>query len=137
MSEPKKPSEKSNSNRDVGFCRPPKEHQFRPGQSGNPLGRPKNTLSFVADLAEELSLLIAVNDNSRITKSRAIAKMLVTAAIDGNVKVAIALIGLAAKLRHNATDASAAEDDAFVEKLAADETRDAPDSASSDQESGK
>jgi hypothetical protein len=25
----------------VGYRRPPKEHQFKPGQSGNPKGRPK------------------------------------------------------------------------------------------------
>lgn len=25
----------------VGYCNPPKEHQFKPGQSGNPKGRPK------------------------------------------------------------------------------------------------
>lgn len=25
----------------VGYCRPPKEHQFQPGQSGNPKGRQK------------------------------------------------------------------------------------------------
>lgn len=28
-------------NTDVGYGRPPKEHQFKPGQSGNPKGRPK------------------------------------------------------------------------------------------------
>lgn len=25
---------------DVGYCRPPEEHQFKPGASGNPKGRP-------------------------------------------------------------------------------------------------
>ena len=148
MSEPQKPNEraiaegtgnnemnKSNPNHEVGFGRPPKEYRFKPGQSGNPAGRPKST--FLDDLAEELSQFIAVSENSSITKSRAIAKMLVTAAIDGNIKVAIALIGLAAKSRHDATDAGAAEDDAFVEKLAAGKHRDAEDGASPDQETAK
>ena len=25
----------------MGFCRPPVEHQWKPGQSGNPKGRPR------------------------------------------------------------------------------------------------
>src|SRR6185312_13136795 len=29
-----------NHNEEVGFGRPPKQHQFKPGQSGNPKGRP-------------------------------------------------------------------------------------------------
>jgi hypothetical protein len=29
-----------NKNEEVGFGRPPKQHQFKPGQSGNPKGRP-------------------------------------------------------------------------------------------------
>lgn len=31
-------------NREVGYCRPPREHQWKPGQSGNPKGRPKGTI---------------------------------------------------------------------------------------------
>lgn len=26
---------------EIGYCKPPKEYQFKPGQSGNPNGRPR------------------------------------------------------------------------------------------------
>lgn len=35
------PHEKRNEG--VGYCRPPKQHQFKKGQSGNPRGRPKKS----------------------------------------------------------------------------------------------
>lgn len=36
---------------ELGNCRPPKEHQFKPGQSGNPKGNPKGTKYFKTRMA--------------------------------------------------------------------------------------
>ncbi len=33
-------NDNGNNDEEVGFGRPPKQHQFKPGQSGNPRGRP-------------------------------------------------------------------------------------------------
>jgi hypothetical protein len=49
----------------VGYKRPPREHQFRPGRSGNPSGRPKGARNFKSELREELSELITVRDGER------------------------------------------------------------------------
>ena len=114
------PAESGKSDQ-VGYCRPPKHSQFKPGQSGNPSGRPKNAISFVSDLADELSGTILARENDidiRITRKRPIVKMLVAAAKD-DAKIACLLISLCAKLgRGQETDPRGAEDDAFVEKLA-------------------
>jgi hypothetical protein len=111
---------------DVGYCNPPKHSRFKPGQSGNPLGRPKGTVSFAPELADELMRTIAAPENETdapITNKQAIVKTLVAAAKE-EPQFAIALIGLCAKLwRGHAADPRAEEDEAFVAKLAERETK--------------
>jgi Family of unknown function (DUF5681) len=38
---------------DIGYCRPPKSSRFKPGQSGNPKGRPKGARNRIPALNEE------------------------------------------------------------------------------------
>ena len=62
----------------VGYKRPPVAHQFKPGVSGNPSGRPKGVRSFKADLLDELAEVIRVRDGDgevEISKARAIAEV--------------------------------------------------------------
>ena len=44
---------------EVGYCKPPKKSQFKPGQSGNPKGRPKGTRNQKTILQEALNEQIA------------------------------------------------------------------------------
>ena len=73
----------------VGFKRPPKDGQFRPGQSGNQNGRPKGVRNFKTDLKAELSEIILFRDGDvevPITKQRALIKQLIASAIAGNAQ---------------------------------------------------
>ena len=51
----KKAKGKPNSGSGVGYGRPPKHSQFRPGQSGYPQGRQKGTRNFKTDVKRTLT----------------------------------------------------------------------------------
>jgi len=73
----------------VGYKRPPKDRQFRCGQSGNLNGRPKRVRNFKTDMREELSESISIREGGRdisISKQRALIKRLVASAIDGDAR---------------------------------------------------
>lgn len=71
---------------EVGYKRPPREYQFKPGQSGNPKGRPKKNKSFVEDIKDEMNELIQIQEQGKIkkiTKQLALVKRLITDALSG------------------------------------------------------
>ena len=81
----------------IGYGRPPKAHQFKLGQSGNPKGRPKGTKDLKTDLAEELAERIVVMEGGSqktLSKQRAVLKALVAKAINGTPQAITALIKL-------------------------------------------
>ena len=85
----------TNDDDDVGYKRPPKKTQFRPGQSGNPAGRRKYVRNFKSDLMEELREMIVIRENGRerkISKQRAFIKALVAAAIKSDVRAINAVV---------------------------------------------
>jgi hypothetical protein len=96
----------------VGYKRPPREHQFRPGQSGNPSGRPKGARNFRSELREELSEVVTVRDGDReieVSKQRALIKSLVAAAIDGNQRAAASVLAMCMRMLADAEDDEAIE----------------------------
>ena len=96
----------------VGYKRPPREHQFRPGQSGNPSGRPKGARNFKSELREELSEVVTVRDGEReiqVSKQRALIKALVAAAIEGNQRAAASVLAICVRMLADAEDDEAIE----------------------------
>lgn len=78
----------------VGYKKPPREKQFKPGQSGNPKGRPKGAKNLTTILCKELDSRIAVTESGKpksISKKEAIVKQAVNKAIRGDAR-ATALI---------------------------------------------
>ncbi len=95
---------------DVGYGRPPAASRFKPGQSGNPAGRPKRAPSFTLELMEELAVETTVEGGrEKITRQRAIAKSLVNEAINGNVRVLSLLLPMLARLPENDDAGSSGE----------------------------
>jgi hypothetical protein len=96
---------------DVGFGRPPQLTQFKPGQSGNPSGRPRGAKNFATALEEELNTRVTVTENGRrrrISKREVIAKHLVNKAASGDLK-AISLLLNEARARETNSANPAAE----------------------------
>jgi hypothetical protein len=71
----------------VGYRKPPSHSRFKPGQSGNPKGRPKGSRSFSAHANEILSesIIMREGDQSRrITKREALLRKAYKDALDGD-----------------------------------------------------
>jgi hypothetical protein len=85
----------------VGYRRPPAASRFKPGQSGNPRGRPKRTRNLRTDLIEELGETIRVREGDRelrVSKQRAVLKALVAKALKGDPRAITSLVNLCARL---------------------------------------
>jgi Family of unknown function (DUF5681) len=75
--------------KNVGYKRPPRQSQFKPGQSGNPSGKAKGLRSMGAELRDILGEEIAFTADGAIktmSKQRALASSLITAAIEGDLR---------------------------------------------------
>lgn len=81
----------------VGYGRPPKEHRFPKGQSGNPNGRPKGARGLKTDLKEELASKMTVRIAGKehtATKQRLALKALTVRAAAGDLKAIAQLVSL-------------------------------------------
>lgn len=79
-------------NYEVGYKKPPKEHQFKPGQSGNKRGRPIKKLEarslLEESMCDSLNSTVFVTEQGkrkRITVKEAISRRLIGDAMNGKI----------------------------------------------------
>jgi len=92
------------------YRKPPKATRFKPGQSGNPKGRPKGVRNFETDLDEALRALVEVKTNGgvrRITMQKALLQTLAEKARDGELRAIQHLSSLILRLMDSRSEAPA------------------------------
>jgi hypothetical protein len=73
----------------VGYGQPPRAHQFKPGESGNPNGRPQGAKSEATILQELFQHKITINERGtsrKITLLEGILRKIAEDCLKGNVK---------------------------------------------------
>ena len=81
----------------VGYGRPPSHTRFKPGQSGNPKGRPKNRKNISTVLMEVLDESIKIKEGDKIktvSKAEAIIRGIVVKALKGDTKTVMMVVEL-------------------------------------------
>ena len=90
----------SKATSEVGYRRPPKQTRFKPGQSGNPNGRPSGTRNLDTDLRDELNEVIPVRIGDRskkVSKQRAMLMALMAKALKGDTRATVVILQMMAK----------------------------------------
>ena len=99
MSKSNESGDKQNSA--VGYRRPPVNRQFKPGQSGNPRGRPKGSKNFPTMFAEAMSRPLTVRDKKgkirRLSKQELMVEVMVNKALAGDPKAFAMVVQFADK----------------------------------------
>lgn len=83
----------------VGYGKPPPEHRFQPGQSGNPKGRPKGARGFKTELRAALDAPVRLTGSggmrSITTQAAAIKRLVERAVGKGDLRAIEKLLGYA------------------------------------------
>jgi hypothetical protein len=81
----------------VGYGRPPEHSRFKPGQSGNPRGRPKGSRDFATILKVAMDQKVTALENGRprkITKAEAMVTTNLNKAVKGDLRAFAAMLAL-------------------------------------------
>ena len=105
---------------EVGYGKPPRHTRFRPGQSGNPQGRPSGSKNLKTLLSDALGEPVVIADNGgrrRVSKREAIVTQLVNRSATADWRAVKILLDILRDLEGQ-TDPASSEAAAFT---AADE----------------
>ena len=101
---------KKDNDYDVGYRRPPKEHQFKPDQSGKPKGRPRSSknIDTIFDEIGRGRVRVTIDGKTRtVTRREAVGLKLFLRAMEGDVRALDSFLS-----RSEAVDAKAERRDA-------------------------
>ena len=88
----------------VGYKRPPTATQFKPGQSGNPNGRPKAATSSAVFLKKALARSVQHTENGiikKVSRDEAIFLSLTAKAVKGDLKAIELVAGMKERFKLN------------------------------------
>jgi hypothetical protein len=86
---------------EVGYGKPPRDSQFKKGQSGNPKGRSKNTRNLKTDLAKILQKRISVREGERkfrVSGQEGMLMSRMSKCLKGDTKAINTLVNLAVRV---------------------------------------
>lgn len=83
-------NDNDNMDYEVGYKRPPKEHQFKSGISGNPKGRPKPSKTIGDAIKKDLKSTIKITENGKqkkMSKLDAAGKKITNMLLMGDINI--------------------------------------------------
>ena len=114
---------------EIGYRKPPKGSQFKPGQTGNPRGRPKGARNLKTEIREVMKSQVTVTQNGqqkRITTRKAMVLRLIEKALSGSIPATRVLLDLIRDYDENEVDTvaqSLSADDASILEMFAEKIR--------------
>jgi hypothetical protein len=85
----------------VGYARPPIASRFKPGRSGNPRGRPRDSRNLKTIIQSALTAPVVLREGARkrsVSKLEGIVLKQIESALKGNEKAALAALKMAAQV---------------------------------------
>jgi len=111
--------DKKDGKYDVGYGRPPQHSRFKPGQSGNPKGKPKGAKNLATIVNNAIKEKVVVTENGKrkaISKLEAAIKQFVNKAATGDQKAMVQLLPLVQMIEGRFEAAAAAAIPAMSEE---------------------